>query len=155
MGHDEDAKVKLEHGGKQGEGQSASADGKQVPQNLNDDGLGQHLLGLDHDAELQHQLRGALQEGLEQTQHADIGALKHHAPVVVSALGVSVPAALHTQIQGVDIPTLLTSADFPTPPDPSTTSLYSRMVGNFTGQHKGLRRDGGKKTAPLTKWIHV
>lgn len=28
--------------------------------------------------------------------------------------------------------TLLTSADFPTPPDPSTTSLYSRMVGNFT-----------------------
>lgn len=65
---------------------------------------GQHLTGLDHDAELQHQLRGALQEGLKQTQHADIGALEHHAPVVVSALGVSVPAALHAQIQGVDIP---------------------------------------------------
>lgn len=65
---------------------------------------GQHLTGLDHDAELQHQLRGALQEGLEQTQHADISALKHHAPVVVTALGVSVPAALHAQIQGVDIP---------------------------------------------------
>ena len=36
----------------------------------------------------------------------------------------------------------LTSADFPTPPDPSTTSLYSRMVGNFTGQHKGLWKEG-------------
>ena len=33
----------------------------------------------------------------------------------------------------------LTSADFPTPPDPSTTSLYSRMVGNFTEQHKSLK----------------
>lgn len=65
---------------------------------------GQHLTGLDHDAELQHKLRGALQEGLEQTQHADIGALEHHAPVVVAALRVPVPAALHAQIQGVDIP---------------------------------------------------
>ena len=65
---------------------------------------GQHLTGQDHDVELQHQLRGALQEGLEQTQHADISALKHHAPVVVTALGVSVPAALHAQVQGVDIP---------------------------------------------------
>lgn len=65
---------------------------------------GQHLTGLDHDAELQHQLRGALQEGLEQTQHADICALKHHAPEVVAALGVPVPAALHAQIQGVDVP---------------------------------------------------
>lgn len=35
----------------------------------------------------------------------------------------------------------LTSADFPTPPDPSTTSLYSRMVGNFTGEHKGLMKE--------------
>lgn len=65
---------------------------------------GQHLTGLDHDAELQHKLRGALQEGLKQTQHADIGALKHHAPVVVTALGVPVPAALYAQVQGVDIP---------------------------------------------------
>lgn len=65
---------------------------------------GQHLSGLVHDAELQNQLGGALQEGLKQTEHADIGALKHHAPVVVPALGVPVPAALHTQIQGVDVP---------------------------------------------------
>lgn len=64
----------------------------------------QHLTGVDHDAELQHQLGSALQEGLKQTQHADIGALKHHAPVVVTPLGVSMPAALHSQIQGVDIP---------------------------------------------------
>lgn len=64
----------------------------------------QHLTGLDHDAELQHELRGALQEGLEQTQHADIGALKHHAPVVMAPFGVPVPAALDAQIQSVDIP---------------------------------------------------
>lgn len=65
---------------------------------------GQHLPGVDHDAELQDQLGGALQEGLQQAQHADISALKHHAPVVVAALGVSVPTALHAQIQSVYIP---------------------------------------------------
>lgn len=65
---------------------------------------GQHLLGMDHDAELQNQLRGAFKEGLEQTQHADIGTLKHHAPVVVTALGVSVPPTLYAQIQSVDVP---------------------------------------------------
>lgn len=65
---------------------------------------GQHLAAVDHDAELQHQLRSALQKGLEQTQHADICILKHHAAVEVTALGVSMPAALHPQIQGVDIP---------------------------------------------------
>ncbi|MED6255371.1 hypothetical protein ATANTOWER_008794, partial [Ataeniobius toweri] len=64
----------------------------------------QHLTAVDHDAELQHELRSALYEGLEQTQHADICALKHHAAVVVTALWVSMPAALHPQIQGVDIP---------------------------------------------------
>lgn len=64
----------------------------------------QDLAGLDHDAELQHQLGGALQEGLEQPQHADVRALEHHAPVVVTPLGVAVPAALNAQIQGVDVP---------------------------------------------------
>lgn len=65
---------------------------------------GQHLPGVDHDAELQNQLGGALQEGLQQAQHADISALKHHAPVVMAALGVSVPAALHAQVQSMYIP---------------------------------------------------
>lgn len=65
---------------------------------------GQHLIGPDHDGELQHELRGALQKGLQKTKHADISALKHHAPIVVTPLWVSVPAALHAQIQGVDIP---------------------------------------------------
>lgn len=65
---------------------------------------GQHLRGLDHDGELQHQLRGAFQEGLEQTQHADISTLEHHAPVVVAPLGIPVPSTLHTQVQGVDVP---------------------------------------------------
>lgn len=65
----------------------------------------QDLTGLDHDAELQHQLRGTLQEGLEQTQHADVSTLKHHAPIEVMPLVVPTPAALHTQIQGMDIPT--------------------------------------------------
>lgn len=64
----------------------------------------QDLLGVDHDAELQNQLRCALQEGLQQTQHADVGALEHHAPVEVTALGVSVPPALHAQVQSVDVP---------------------------------------------------
>lgn len=65
---------------------------------------GQHLTGLDHDGELQNQLRGALQERLEQTQHADISSLEHHAPVVVAPLGIPMPATLHTQVKGVDIP---------------------------------------------------
>lgn len=65
---------------------------------------GKHLLGVNHDAELQNQLGGALQEGLQQAQHADISALEHHAPVVMAALGVPVPTALHAQIQSVYIP---------------------------------------------------
>lgn len=65
---------------------------------------GQHLIGIYHDAELQHKLWGTLQEGFKQAEHADISTLKHHAPVVVTALWVCMPAALHTQIQGMDIP---------------------------------------------------
>lgn len=65
---------------------------------------GQDLVGLDHDAQLQHQLGGALQEDLQQAQHADVGTLEHQAPVVMALLVVPPPAALHPQVQGVDIP---------------------------------------------------
>lgn len=42
VGHDEDAKVKLEHRGKQGECQGAGSYGEQVPENLNYDSLVGH-----------------------------------------------------------------------------------------------------------------
>lgn len=64
----------------------------------------QNLLGGDHDAELQNQLRRALQEGLQQTQHADVSALEHHPPVEVAPLRVSMPTALHAQVESVDVP---------------------------------------------------
>ena len=56
---------------------------------------GQDLAGLDHNAELQNQLRGTFEEGFQQTQHADISALEHHAPVEVVPLVVAAPTALH------------------------------------------------------------
>ena len=65
---------------------------------------GQDLAGLDHNAELQNKLRGTFEEGFQQTQHADISALEHHAPVEVVPLVVAAPTALHTQIQGVNVP---------------------------------------------------
>ena len=62
------------------------------------------LVAMDHDAELQYQLGGALEEGLQQAQHVDVGALKHQAPVEVPPLQVAVEAALHAQEQDVNIP---------------------------------------------------
>lgn len=61
------------------------------------------LVALDHDAELQHQLRGALQEGLQQPQHVDIGILVHHGPVE-TPLVLLLPVALDAKVHGADVP---------------------------------------------------
>lgn len=61
------------------------------------------LVALDHDAELQHQLRGALQEGLQQPQHVDIGVLVHHGPVE-TPLVLLLPVALDAEVHGADVP---------------------------------------------------
>lgn len=41
---------------------------------------------------------------------------------------------------------ILTRADLPTPPEPNTTSLYSRMVGSFPQTAKQSALDKRKKT---------
>lgn len=46
------------------------------------------------EAELQHQLRGAAQEGLQQPQHAHVRALEQHTPVEVAPQPLSAPPAL-------------------------------------------------------------
>lgn len=61
------------------------------------------LVALDHDAELQHQLRGALQEGLQQPQHVDISILVHHGPVE-TPLVLLLPVALYAEVHGADVP---------------------------------------------------
>lgn len=61
------------------------------------------LVALDHDAELQHQLRGALQKGLQQPQHVDIGILIHHGPVE-TPLVLLLPVALYAEVHGADVP---------------------------------------------------
>lgn len=42
---------------------------------------------------------------------------------------------------------ILTRADLPTPPEPSTTSLYSRIAGSIhrTAQQSALEKQGGEK----------
>lgn len=64
-------------------------------------GLGSVLL--DHDAELQHQLRRRLQERLQQAQHVDIGVLEHHSPVP-PPLVLLLPPRHHPQVEGSDVP---------------------------------------------------
>lgn len=59
---------------------------------------------LDDDAELQHQLWGALQERGQQMQHADVCKLVDHHPVVAPALRLGTLAALDAQVDGVEIP---------------------------------------------------
>lgn len=59
---------------------------------------------LHHDAELQHELGRALQEGLQQPQHADVRALEHHPPVEVAAAVLSLPPALQPQVQRAEVP---------------------------------------------------
>jgi len=60
-------------------------------------------VALDHDAELQHQLRRALQEGLQQAQHVDVGVLEHHGPVE-APLVLLLPVALYAEVHGADVP---------------------------------------------------
>lgn len=59
---------------------------------------------MDHDAQLEDELRCRLKEGLQETEHGDVSALKHQPPVEVAAGPVAVPTALGAQVQGVDIP---------------------------------------------------
>lgn len=58
---------------------------------------------MDHDAQLQDQLGGGLQEGLQQAEHGDVSTLKHQPPVEVTAGPVAVPATLGAEVEGVDI----------------------------------------------------
>lgn len=62
------------------------------------------MVAVDHDAELQHELRRALQESLQQPQHVDVSALEHQTPVEMTLTRVAMPTALHSQVQGVDVP---------------------------------------------------
>lgn len=52
------------------------------------------LVVVDQQAELQHQLWRAAQEGLQQTKHAYICALEQHPPVEVAPQLLPAPAAL-------------------------------------------------------------
>lgn len=66
------------------------------------DGL--QFVGLDDDAELQDQLRSALQEGGQEMQHADVSELVHHPPVEPPAVMVPTAPAPDAQVDGVEIP---------------------------------------------------
>lgn len=59
---------------------------------------------VDQQAELQHQLRRATQEGLQQTQHAHVRALEQHPPVEVAPQPLPAPTALQPQVQGAQVP---------------------------------------------------
>ena len=59
---------------------------------------------MDHDAQLEDELRRRLQEGLQQAEHGDVSALKHQPPVEMAAGTVAVPTALGAQVEGVDVP---------------------------------------------------
>lgn len=64
----------------------------------------QDCVAVDHDAELQDELRCRLQEGLQEAEHCDISALKHQPPVEVAARPVAVPVAQGPQVEGMDVP---------------------------------------------------
>lgn len=66
------------------------------------DGL--QFVGLDDDAELQDQLRSALQEGGQEMQHADVSELVHHPPVEPPAVMVPTAPAPDAQVDGMEIP---------------------------------------------------
>lgn len=63
----------------------------------------QNTAFMDHDAQLQNELWSRLQEGLQEAEHGDVSALKHQPPVELAAGPVAVPAALGTQVEGVDV----------------------------------------------------
>lgn len=58
---------------------------------------------LDHDAELQDQLRCGLQESLQQPQHVDVRVLEHHGPVP-APLVLLLPPRHDAQVQRPDVP---------------------------------------------------
>ncbi|TNN46337.1 hypothetical protein EYF80_043455 [Liparis tanakae] len=51
-------------------------------------------VSVDHDAQLEDELRSRLQEGFQEAQHGDVSALKHQPPVDVARCPVAVPTAL-------------------------------------------------------------
>lgn len=59
---------------------------------------------MNHDAQLQDKLRGRFQEGFQEAEHSDVSALKHQTPVEVAPGAAAVPAALSTQVEGVEVP---------------------------------------------------
>ena len=61
------------------------------------------LVALDHDAELQNQLRSALQEGLQQPKHVDVCIFVHHGPVE-APLVLLLPVALYAEVHGANVP---------------------------------------------------
>lgn len=61
-------------------------------------------MSLDDDAELQDELRRALQEGGEQVEHADISVLVHHPPIEPPAVVLTTASAPDAQVDGVEIP---------------------------------------------------
>lgn len=58
---------------------------------------------VDHDAQLQDELGGGLQEGFQEAEHGDVSALEHQPPVEVAPGSGAVPAALSAQVEGVDV----------------------------------------------------
>lgn len=58
---------------------------------------------VDHDAQLQDELGGGLQEGFQEAEHGDVSALEHQLPVEVVPGSGAVPAALSAQVEGVDV----------------------------------------------------
>lgn len=61
-------------------------------------------MGLYNDTELEHKLRGALQERSQQVKHADVGVLVHHPPVKPPAVIFSALPAPDAQVDGVEVP---------------------------------------------------
>lgn len=61
-------------------------------------------VSVDHDAQLEDELRSRFEEGLQQAQHGDVSALKHQPPVEVTAGPVAMPTALGTKVESVDVP---------------------------------------------------
>jgi len=61
-------------------------------------------VSVDHDAQLEDELRSRLQEGFQEAQHGDVSALKHQPPVEVATWPVAVATALGTKVESVDVP---------------------------------------------------
>lgn len=59
---------------------------------------------MDHDAQLEDELRSRLQEGLQEAQHGDVSALKHQPPVEVATGPIAMQTALGAKVEGVDVP---------------------------------------------------